>query len=530
MRKTLKRIFFRWYVIIALVILVIVGLYYWTHRAKAPSYETAVAATGNIIEKVSVTGQIMPVDKADLAFEKSGVITVLNVKVGQSVKRGDLIAKLDDAGDVAALAAAEAKLDDLSRGLRPEELAADQAKVGSASVALANVKQDAVNAIRTAYIQAQSAVVNYADSLFTNPQSANPNITVRTDSQTRQNSIDSERVAVGDTLGNWKSAVDMTIPPDHAADFLDKAQGYATTIKAFLNDLSGIVNGLNPGNSGLTQQVIDAELTAMNSALSGVNQSVTSLTAASSELRNAVAAYDQANNDFNVANAGSSPQAIRAQSATVATFQAELDKDRLLSPIAGVITKADPKVGEFVAAGSSAFTVQSDGQYKIEAYVPEADIAKVALADAADVTLDAYSSDTHFATVVSSIDPAETVLEGVPTYKVTLLFGEPDARIRSGMTANTEISTHEVDNVVTVPTRAIIDAPSVSATGATSGTFTTTSPTASTTAGSKAVRILNADGKSFTTVPVKVGLKGSDGTTEIISGVSAGQKVVTYVK
>jgi HlyD family secretion protein len=160
-----------------------------------------------------------------------------------------------------------------------------------------------------------------------------------------------------------------------------------------------------------------------------------------------------------------------------------------------------------VAAGSSAFSVQSDGQYKIEAFVPEADIAKVSLKDSADVTLDAYGADTHFPATVTLIDPAETVLEGVPTYKVTLQFNLPDARIRSGMTANTDIMTAEADNVVSVPSRAILD-----------------------DKGAKSVRILNADGITFTTVPVTVGIKGSDGTTQIISGIAAGQKIVTYVK
>ncbi len=513
MRKALKRIFFRWYVITTLVILVIVGLYYFTHRPKAPSFETAVAAIGNVVEKVSVTGQILPQSKADLAFEKSGVITVLNIKVGDTVKKGDLIAKLDDAGDVAALASAQAKLDDLARGLRPEELAANQAKVESASVALTNAKQDAINTVRSSFIQAQSAVVNYADSLFTNPQSANPNITIHTDSQTRQNSINSERVSVSDTLVAWKAEIDTLTQKGDTNGAIAGATAYVNTIKSFLSDLSGIVNGLSPGNSGLNQQAIDAALTAMNSALSTINQSVSSLTAANSEFNNASAAYAQANNDFNVAKAGSSAQSIRAAKATVATYQAESDKDRLFSPIDGIITKVDPSVGEFVAAGNSAFTVQSSGQYKIEAYVPEADVAKIVLTDSADITLDAYSSDTHFSAAVTAIDPAETVLEGVPTYKVTLLFNQPDSRIRSGMTANTEIMTHEKDNVVEVPTRAIIE-----------------DPTAGAVAGSKAVRILSADGKSFVTIPVKVGLKGSDGTTEIISGVTAGQKIVTYVK
>jgi multidrug efflux pump subunit AcrA (membrane-fusion protein) len=111
-----------------------------------------------------------------------------------------------------------------------------------------------------------------------------------------------------------------------------------------------------------------------------------------------------------------------------------------------------------------------------------------------------------FPAKVVMIDPAETVLEGVPTYKVTLQFIVPDARIRSGMTANLEILTHEAAGVLEIPYRAI----------AVNATSTT-------------VRLVSKDGKSYAAVPIVTGLKGSDGTIEVVSGLSVGDKVVTYV-
>ncbi|MDE2188658.1 MAG: efflux RND transporter periplasmic adaptor subunit, partial [Patescibacteria group bacterium] len=186
--------------------------------------------------------------------------------------------------------------------------------------------------------------------------------------------------------------------------------------------------------------------------------------------------------------------------------KAILAQDTLTSPIDGVVTQADPNVGEFIAAGQGGFAVQNDN-FKIEAYVPEADIAKVAVGNLASSTLDAYGAYTNFPAKVTMIDPAETVLEGVPTYKVTLVFVSPDSRIRSGMTANLEILTHQASDVLEIPYRAI-----------------------SQTATSTTVRLVSADGKSYTAVPVVTGLKGSDGTIEITSGLKVGDKVVTYVK
>jgi multidrug efflux pump subunit AcrA (membrane-fusion protein) len=131
----------------------------------------------------------------------------------------------------------------------------------------------------------------------------------------------------------------------------------------------------------------------------------------------------------------------------------------------------------------------------------------VAVGDVASSTLDAYGAYTDFPAKVISIDPAETVLQGVPTYKVTLVFVNPDSRIRSGMTDNLEILTHSAQNVLEIPYRAVTQ-----------------------TATGTIVRLVSADAKSYSSVPVTVGLKGSDGNIQIVSGLNPGDKVVTYVK
>ena len=447
---------------------------------------------GDVIEKVSVTGAISPLKKADLAFKKSGVVARIPVVVGDHVKKGDMIASLESAGDAAALASAQATFNDLSRSLSKEELNVQKTSLDTA-------QQNAFNAVHDGYAKAQGALVNYTDTFFGNPQSANPTIKIYVDSTSLQTSINNERVLVTDALNKWSSHM-STVNTDSVASFMVTTDTYLGTIKLFMSDLSAIVGRINPGNSGTSQSMIDTYTATMNSGLAALNSAIDTVTAARTALTLAQSNYD-------LKLAGNSSQSIAAQQAKVAQAQANVDDDSLLSPIDGIITKADPNVGEFVAAGQSGFAVQDDGGYKIEAYIPEADIAKVAIGNKADVTLDSYGQYVIFPAMVTFVDPAETVLEGVPTYKVTLQFDTPDTRIRSGMTANTDILTHEVDQVLVVPTRAVVD-----------------------DGGKKSVRIVDAGGTKFTSVSVVIGLKGSDGSTEIISGVNLGDKVVTYIK
>ena len=495
----------KYFIISLIVIIIIAFIFYSKSKSSAQSLVYSKATVGNVIEQVSVTGTISPVDKADLAFEKSGVIASIFVKVGDNVKKGDRIASLDSAGDIAVLSSAQAQLAEISRGLRPEEFTAYQSAVDTASTALVNAKKDAVNAIHSSYVQAESAISDYSDSFFNNPRTVNPIINIRVESNSLQTAIDQGRLSVSDTLESLKNNAE-TATTSNVSDIVSSTESSLSKIKSFLNDLAGIVDDLSPGNSSISQQVIDTDMSKINTALSTLNQAITTISSADTELKNASSAYTQAENNFTLQKAGSSPDTIAVQSAKVAEAQAVLDEDTLRSPIDGIITKEDPNIGEFISVGKSSFSVQNSG-FKIEAFVPEADIAKISIGDMASSTLDAYGSYVNFPAQVMGIDPAETILSGVPTYKVTLQFITLDSRIRSGMTANLEILTHSAMNVLEIPYRAI--------------TITSTSTT---------VRLVNPNNQTFKVIPVVTGLKGSDGTIQIISGLNEGDKVVTYVK
>lgn len=505
MKKSFTRHLKNKYVIGGIVVIVIIILVIWYRSGnKAPNFETAKAAIGNVVETVSVTGTVSPMSDANLAFEKGGVVSKIYVAVGDQVKAGDAIAALDSANDQASLSSAQATLADMSRSLTPQELAVQQASVASAETTFGNAQNDALNTLRTALTQAQTGVFNYADTFFGNPQGPNPQISVATQSTTKQNAINQERYAITNVFTQWTSDISMS-STSSVTGALARSQTYLSTVKSYMTDLSAIINNLSVGNSGLSQSAISMYISAMNSGLSNLNQAIGTITAAQTELTNAQSALDQARSDYNLKLAGNSSQSIAAQAAKVAQAQAILAQDIVHSPIDGIVTQVTPNVGEFVGAGQTEFAVQNN-DFKVEAYVPEADIAKIAVGDLASSTLDAFGSYVNFPERVIMIDPAETVLEGVPTYKVTLVFVTPDPRIRSGMTSNLEILTHEIDDILEIPYRAV-----------------------TTTATSSTVRLVNPDGKAYTEVPVVTGLKGSDGTIQIISGINEGDKVVTYV-
>lgn len=473
------------------MILVIVSIAYARRGNGKPTFEVATASISNVLQKVSVTGTISPASKSSLSFKKGGVISNVYVKVGDPVKRGQLIASLDTASDQAALNAAMATLADTARGLTPEELAVQK-------TALQNAEEDVINAAHDGLSKVQSALFSYTDIFYTNAQSVNPTIAIHTDSVQVQLAMNQKRLEVSHVLDLWAADLSVT-PPLKPAELISRVRGYQSTIKNFMTDLSVIVNNLNTSSSGLTQTAINSSIATMNTGLTNMNTAISSATSAEAALASAQSSY-------NLKLAGNSSESIAAQTARVAEARAQLSSGMIYSPIDGIVTKADPNVGEYISPGQTGFAVQNSN-FKVEARVPEADIAKISIGNLASTTLDAYGSRVDFPAQVISVDPAETVLEGVPTYKVTLIFTAPDSRIRSGMTANLEILTAEKTNVLAVPYRAVLDENGV-----------------------KTVRKLNPDGKDWTVIPVVTGLRGSDGTIEIVSGLSVGDKVVTYMK
>jgi len=198
-------------------------------------------------------------------------------------------------------------------------------------------------------------------------------------------------------------------------------------------------------------------------------------------------------------------QVKRAQ-ANLQSINIQLLKMELRSPLEGVVTKQEAKVGEIISVNSPFISIISGNKFKIEANIPEVDISKIELNDSANVRLDAYESDVIFKANLISIDPAETVIEGVSTYKVTLHFIQEDERIKSGMTADVDILTDERRDVVAIPARAIF-----------------------TKDGDKFVKIIDPE-EIISEVKVETGLKGTLGQIEITEGIAVGDKIITILR
>lgn len=500
-----------------IVFIALVGLFLFIKSKKVTLPESLTVQKHNIVEEVSATGNVKALSDLDLSFQMSGQVSKVNVSVGDKVSQGQILASLSN-GDLTAaleqakagLKVAQANLASLQNGSTPEQIAVNESQVEKAKNDLSNAKISLVNSIKDAYTKSDDAIRNYTDVMFTNPRTENPVLLFQTDAQL-QTDIVNERVTIENLLSSLNSSILTLDDFSNIDSALSVANNTLTTVQTFLQKLAYAVNKLSP-DSSISQTTLTLWKTNISTSRASIDLAISSLSSASNQYQSSIASLNVSNSQLTLIKTGATIDQLKAQEAVVEqakanvdAAQANLSKSIIISPISGVITNVEAKVGQIMQPGVIAVSVISYGEYDVESYVPEADIAKVKVGDRATTTLDAYGSDVFFDTSVIKIDPAETIIENVPTYKVTLKFSSSsDSRIKSGMTANLDILTGQKNDVLAAPSRSIysIDV-------------------------NKYVMLVDSvDPTKTTKTQVETGMRGVDGYTEIISGLKEGDKII----
>jgi macrolide-specific efflux system membrane fusion protein len=110
-----------------------------TSTTPQPTTRTVQVTKGTIAQTVAASGTLAAADTEDLSFSSSGTVTAVDVKVGQKVKKGQVLAAIDSAAlksqvvqAAAQVAAAQSTLStDTSAGASSAQLAADTAALAS---------------------------------------------------------------------------------------------------------------------------------------------------------------------------------------------------------------------------------------------------------------------------------------------------------------------------------------------------------------------------------------------------------------
>jgi HlyD family secretion protein len=133
----------------------------------------------------------------------------------------------------------------------------------------------------------------------------------------------------------------------------------------------------------------------------------------------------------------------------------------VVAPMDGIVLTKNVEIGESITSGVSSFnagtvlfTVADVSKMIVKAGVNEVDIGRIRVGMPVKVTLDAYPK-VAFAGRIDRIAPAVRIDDKVRVFDVEIRLDAQGRELRSGMTANIEVTGERKEHVLTVPVESV---------------------------------------------------------------------------
>ena len=354
-------------------------------QAAAPQ-STAPATTAS--DGIVAEGKLKPAQAANLSFQVRGMVEEINVKIGDKVEKGDVLARLSNASQAEAqLATAQLEL------LNAQQALDTLNRTGGANLASAWDAYQKAQIVRAAAQKAWDDV--------------NP-----TDIQTR---VDDQQATVNEREKDLQDAQDEF---DKYKD-LDKDNSKRKTAEDKLRSAEKDYN-----NAVADLETIQRESDAVRAALDAA-------LAAEAEAKYQ---YDQSTDGANKDQLALANARLENAKAQIAAAESNLSNYVLTAPFDGVVAEVAVEVGEQVGTESRAVSVVNDSAWVIETTdITELEVVNVAVGQKVTFTADALS-DVTMEGVVTEISQSSFVQGGDVIYTVRIQVNDVDPRIKWGMT------------------------------------------------------------------------------------------------
>ena len=410
----------RWWVIVPgiFILAAIGGLAYYglvlspaqqAAAAAQPVMQTAVVRRGNITLSASGTGTLVAANQVNLGFGTSGQLITWNVKVGDQVKRGQLLAAVDNTSQALQLLQAKRALANLTSDT---SIATAQEAVATANKNVYTTKNQLIYLISPQVfydeqqIAAAQQALDQAKSAANNPPTSD-----------QQKAIDA-------------AATKLTSDQHQlAGDQLWYTQAYVPNI--FIT--RGTVNAP-------TDADIAGAKAAYAAALASVQEAqwyVDALTG--------VAVPDNAT--------GINLSTFEQAKLTLQSAQDTFNATQLYAPFSGIVTTVSAQLGDSV--GSTAIiTVADMSTLYVQTYIDQSSFAMFQVGNAADVIFDALPNLTLKGKVVQ-VSPALVTSSGQSAVSGMVQLDPTSTNLLLGMSAAVNVIAGDAQNAVLAPVAAL---------------------------------------------------------------------------
>lgn len=384
---------------------------------------------------VVADGRLVPKDSVHLAFVVGGQVAEVLVEEGDTVRAGDVIAKLGDREQLEAnIAGAELELSLLELDKLTIEMDVQNAELDLLTA------QQALDALYE----------NWPDEATAAQQAFNDARQVVYDTERNYNYV-SGTAAQFDIDTAWSQVV---LAEKELEDAQDKFDEYANKAE------DNLLRATFQSKLAVAQKAYDAAVRRYNALKDPANdfnisQAETSYYIAQARLEQTQADYNELvdgpdPDDVEVATAriaaaesrlatvngrmDSFEDRVAAAEASIRAAQAALDNLDLIASIDGTVVELDLIAGEQVAAGVNVVLIADFSQWYVETdNLTEIEVVDVAVGQQVKVIFDAFT-DAELTGVVDSISDVFEEKRGDITYTTRILLNDTHPLLRWGMT------------------------------------------------------------------------------------------------
>ena len=518
---------------VVIALLILLGGYYTYSYFKpvGPSkYVLTLAKKDTIVSSVSGAGQVLAQNLLEVKPSSSGTLVSVYVSNGDTVYEGQTLASLDQRSTSVSLAQARASVKSAQASYDKVMNGSTQTDVQVTQLSVDSARQDLANKVINSFTQVDNTIRTNVDQLFKDadsyvtPQfqlsffdsSINSAVILTIPDSGLSLQLGSERQHMGTVLKSFRQ-VSESLNSSSSGDDVKKAalatEGYLNEIKIFMTDVSTGVNSFS-FNTSKYKSNVDSYKTSIGNARGSIDNLLSDV----SSSRHALSASEE---QLLVKKTPARPEDVSSAQAQLESAEATLQSAQnayanniIRAPFNGIVAGMTAHKGDQVSSAATLLTLVTKSKI---AQIPfnEVDASHISVGQKATLTFDALP-DLSISGKVIEVDPLGTVSQGVVTYNVKIGFDTQDDRIKPNMSVSASIITSVKQDIVTVPNEAIKVKNNISRVSVAQGISTSTA----------------SDGILLDTPPidteVQVGVSNNK-VTEIISGITEGQAVVTKV-
>jgi len=430
-----------WIAVPLTIIILASGYIYYTKSVASQPVQgsqtrTAVVRRGDLTVSANGSGTLIAQADASFGFDTSGQVTKVNVKVGDQVEAGQVLAQLDDR-------LAQMKYDEAQRNLQELYSAAS----------IATIQKE----IATAQDTEESDKEWLAYLISPDVAEAEENLAIA-----QQKLKDAQAAANTSPSDTADKAVQDA---EQSVNYLNEVltQAWASYNKGYLLDTFGVYE--NIGSRRHPNEV----LATTTDPISG--KTVPEVNAPSTDdlaiVRNNIAQAQETISEgqayLDILNSGVIPDnAVGARITTLYNAQlalenakTALDQTKLVAPISGTVTSLNLNVGEQAGTDSVITLSQLSQPYTLDVYLDAQDWSMAKVGNKVNVAFDLLPGKTYTGTITLVYPELKSDFESSVVHLVVQLDQAISQDLPVGTGATVSVIGGEANNVVLVPVGAV---------------------------------------------------------------------------